>query len=194
MSEDEGSNMLNQAMMFALMREHTKHDKKLADARNARTSFRKTIKSYGVNLKNFDIAFHVATASDEGDTYIENLREQQRLMRLANVHVGHQFSFEDEFDAAENVEGTKAYQLGARAYIDGAEESDCPHAANTTEGQEWMKGWRYSLDLCSEGLEALKALDAGEDPDAPDAAEGTIPAKPTGKNANSSSEEAGATA
>lgn len=174
----EPTNMINRAMMMALMREHSRADQKMDAARAERSALRKRIKSYGVNIKNFDIAYNIATASDEGDAYIQNLREQQRLLQLANVSVGHQFSLVDEFDAAEKVDGTRAYQLGARAYIDDKGEDDNPHAVNSVEGQEWIKGYRDMEDTVATGLRSIAALDGGEAEDAADAAEGTKPLTP----------------
>lgn len=195
---EEGSNLINASMMRALVRRETKLLKQKADACAAVNAHHKKIKTYGINVKNFKAVFDQIACADEGDGYIQNLREQQRLAKLLELPIGHQFNMIDEFDAAQKVDeeiGVKAYRMGARAHMDGVEESANPHPANTVEGQEWLKGYRWSLDLCGTGEFELKALDENA-PHPDDAAEGTLPANPTKKrgrpkkNANGADSEA----
>ncbi len=47
---------------------------------------------------------------------------------------------------------------GGRAHLDGQEESDIPHPANSEEGQEWLRGYRWSVEACGDGERELAAV------------------------------------
>lgn len=182
MAEDGTNSICNASMLRALMRTEARLQKAKEDAAAAIKSHHGRVKTYGMKVKNFSAVFAQMTAADEGDEYIQNLKEQRRLAMLLDLPIGAQMSFIDEFDAIGKLDesGPKSYRDGARAHLNGVEETDCPHDANTVEGQEWLRGYRWSADLCGEGEREIKLYDEGlAGPD--DAAEGTIPAEPKKK-------------
>ncbi len=172
-------NLISQAMVFALMRAETRLQAAKTDASRALSAHRKRLKTYGLKVKNFLAVYALVGASDDGDAYLQDLREQRRLADLMSLPVGHQFSILDEFDAAgvRDQGDPRAYKKGMRAYLEELPESDCPHALNTDDGQQWVEGWRAAETLFRMGEKELEALDAGA-PHPDDAANGTMPANP----------------
>lgn len=179
----DGSNLINESMVRALMRKEAILERAKKQASDALNIQHKKIKTYGLKVKNFLAIYHQMTASDDGDEYIQDLREQRRLAQMMKLPIGHQMDLIDAFDAMGKVSeeiGFRAYRDGARAHLDGKEEGDIPHASNSEEGQEWLRGYRWSVEACGDGERELAAVEA--DMPAPDeAAEGTIPAAPTEK-------------
>lgn len=183
MTKEDGSNLVNASMMRALMRQEAKLERAKKAATDSLNAHHKRIKTYGVKVKNFRAIYQQMTARDDGDEFIQDLKEQRRIAQLMALPIGHQFNLVDEIAAADSLDnevGGKAYRNGARAHMDGAEETECPHDENSVEGQEWMRGYRWSVEMCGDGERELKAVDenmAGPD----DAAEGTEPKEPTSK-------------
>lgn len=178
------SNLVSRSMMFALMREEARLEGALKTARAALGGHRKRVKSYGLKVRNYLAIYQLFNSSDGGDEYLQDLREQKRMISLLDLPAGHQFSLLDDVDievrAAQRQDDPKAYKAGVRAYIAGEAEKECPHAANTVEGQEWLEGYRMAERLCAEGKKDLDAMDAGK-PDRGEAARGTLPADPPKK-------------
>ena len=171
--EAPASNIVNPAMVFALVRTETRleRDKKAASA--ALSAHHRRIKGYGLKIANFLAAYRQFTADDEGDEYIEDMREQQRLMQCLRLPVGHQFDLLDAPRQDDPDAPGRAYKAGMRAFLDvGPDEFACPHPQNSAEGQEWLKGLRDAETLCGEGDKDLAAIDG--DNDRSDAAEGTL--------------------
>lgn len=190
---DTGSNLINASMMRALMRQEALLQKKKKAANDAVKAHHNRLKTYGMKVKNFMTIYAQNIASDDGDEFIQDLKEQRRIAQLMQMPIGYQFNLVDEFDAAPIIDeqiGAKAYRDGARAHLDGIEETECPHAGNTEEGNEWLRGYRWSAEQCGDGERELKAVDeniAGPD----EAAEGTEPKEPTSKKRGRSKKQDG---
>lgn len=156
------TNSVDNELMSHLLRRHIALDKELREARDKRRQFRNEIKSYGVKLKNFDIVFRLWNENnDDAPEFIDDLREQRRLMQIAGLPVGHQFSLLGDEAPTEAIKITP-FQRGARAYIDGLDEAENPHSVNTREGQDWLEGYRHSVTQCTAGADKAAAFVADE--------------------------------
>lgn len=167
---EENTNGVDSPLMFALVRKENllqRAKKKAADDVRAHHG---TIKANGIKMQNFTPVYKQMMAQDGGDAFIQDLREQRRMMQLLKLPIGHQFSILDEFDAVdeakkEDPEITNHYRLGGQAYLGGDEEDDCPHLANTEEGQEWLRGFRWAEERTKKGNAILEATDPNADDD-----------------------------
>ena len=86
-------------------------------------------------------------------------------MQMPKVPMNESYPLFDELDP------TKAFIDGARALMAGVSESECPHAENTPEGQEWLKGFREMEAKTGAGwleLDVEKESDADADDGADD--------------------------
>lgn len=159
----EQTNSVDESMMSYLLRQQIEKDEACRKAREDRKNFRSRIKGYGIKLKNFDVVYSLFKANDdENGDFVEDLREQRRLMRLANLPVGYQFTlFGDTEKPMQPKVG--ASNRGARSFIDGKEESDNPHPANSPEGQEWLDGFRDAETQYKRGAAKAAELDQSTD-------------------------------
>lgn len=157
------TNSIDESMMTYLLRQQIEKDEVCRKAAVDRKNFRSRIKGYGIKLKNFDVVYGLfKTNDDENGDFVEDLREQRRLMRLASLPVGYQFTlFGDTEKPSQPTVGV--YSRGVRAFIEGKQESDNPHPANTSEGQDWLSGFRMAESNHKEGAEKAAQLDQSSD-------------------------------
>lgn len=174
----EHDNMVSAPILMALIRKEAKLEKAKKAAGAALNAHHKEVKTYGLKIRNFRSIYDQIGAGDNGDEFIQDLREQQRLAKLLKLPIGHQFDIIDDFDVADrekddDPEATHYFKHGLRAFLAGEPEEDCPHDAGTEAFNDWTRGFRFAEASCKEGEEAIAAMD-GED-DQPDAADGTKP-------------------
>lgn len=186
MSETPFSEGMTEAALRALAHKELQFRKKQKEVADAKKSHRNHIKTFGVDLKDFDAAIEQMLAEDGGDLFVKKLASKHRLMKLLDLPVAKRFAAGDQL--ALDLEETskkndrrngvsKQFRDGARSHIDGLEEKDNPHAVNSEEGQDWLEGYRYSADLCTVGLKELDRIVKLLPPEG-EAARGTLPAKP----------------
>ena len=182
MSENTMTNGLTEAALRAFVRQDLDFEKKKKALSDAHKAMRAKVKTFGVDLQDFDAAKKELKASDGGALFINKLQSRHRLMKMLGLEVARYFAAGDQFklpleEPEEKGKVSKAYRAGAAAYLNMQEESDIPHGINTAEGQDWLEGFRTSEAFCKKGLQDIKLLDAGEDPDNPKAAKGTLAAR-----------------
>ena len=169
MAKEDG-NLIDGPVMMALMQKESKLRNAKKAAADALKAHHGTVKSFGIKIANFNMAFAQMMASDGGDAFIQDMREQQRLMRLLKLPVGHQFDILDEFDASEREkeetpDSTMPFKKGVIACLADEDEKKCPHAANTEEGQEWLRGFRWAASETKSGAKVLSATSDAESND-----------------------------
>ena len=165
MAEEEQSNGASDAVTRALMRRHLTLARKVKEAKDAEKAHMNKIKTFGFSPANWKAVVKTSLSPDDGDAFAAKLREQVKIAKYLGLPIGHQLDILDIDDAKQKIEdeiGEKAYRLGARAHLDNESEKSNPHAANTVEGQEWLRGWRYSAELCGEGEKEIAAAVDGE--------------------------------
>lgn len=182
---DTLTNGMTESAMRALVHKELKFRRERDDLKEQHKASRNHVKTYGIDLKNFDAAINELLAEDGGSRFVAKLAEQHRLMKLLDLPVAKNFAAGDQL--ALPLEEPKlngkaqtfsaAFRRGANAHLGGFEESDNPHNVNTPEGQDWLEGYRYGVDQLKRGLEDIKMMDKGENPADPGAAKGTIPAR-----------------
>lgn len=186
MIENELSEGLTEAALRALAHKELQFRRKQQEVSDAKKSHRNHVKTFGIDLKDFDAAIAQMLAEDGGDLYVKKLAAQHRLMKILDLPVAKRFAAGDQLaldlETAENKNDrrngvSKQFRDGCRAHMDGAEEGDNPHAINSSEGQDWLDGYRYSVDLCSTGSKELQRILKG-DPKQGEAAKGTLAVKP----------------
>lgn len=182
MTSAEKTNGVDEATMMHFIREENSLKAQISALQGKRKNFRSGIKSFGVKLKNFDRVLEQFNAEDGGQEAIDDLREQRRLARLAQIPFGFQFNFFDEKDQSTDKPDGGAYEQGKRAYLALVKESENPFSPNLAQGQDWLKGFREAEAACKVGKDRASA---GPQKDGePEAAKGTLPVKKaTGKMA-----------
>lgn len=139
----DGSNLINESMVRALMRKEAILERAKKQACDALNAQHKKIKTYGLKVKNFLAIYHQMTASDDGDEYIQDLQEQRRLAQMMKLPIGHQLDLIDSFDAMGKVNeeiGFRAYRDGARAHLDGKEEGDIAPQRPDIAARDFLSG------------------------------------------------------
>ncbi len=185
MSETPFSEGMTEAALRALAHKELQFRKKQQEVADGKKAHRNHVKTFGVDLKDFDAAIAQMLAEDGGDLFVKKLASQHRLMKLLDLPVAKRFAAGDQLkldleetgkknDRSNGV--SKQFRDGARSHIDGLEEKDNPHAANSEEGQDWLEGYRYSVDLCTVGSKELDRILKGL-PKEGEAAKGTLSAK-----------------
>lgn len=162
--------------LFALMRKEAALDKKKKEAAAAVTAHRRTIKALtGINIKNFLAVYN--THMDGDDSFIEDLREQQRIAQKMGMPLGHQFNILDEIEAQrarkeaqkdgdDKSNSSNYFQQGLRALLMGKEEGDCPHTSGTAM-QEWLQGYRYAEEHAGKGDQAIRNFENEDEDEEP---------------------------
>lgn len=182
---DALTNGLTEAALRALVHKELKFRRKRDDLKEEHKASRNHVKTYGIDLKNFDAAIKELVADDGGSRFVAKLAEQHRLMKLLDLPVAKNFAAGDQLalplDEPKNNGKAQtvsaAFKRGANMHLGGFEETDNPHNINTPEGQDWLEGYRYGVASLKKGIEDIKLMDKGENPDNPEAAKGTIPAR-----------------
>lgn len=155
-------------MILALLREkHVLEEKKKA-AMDAVKKHHSRAKSLGILVRDYKQVYKLKFADDpaeEQDRYMRGLRQQRRLAQLAGVKVGHQFNLLDAVDIEKQMDDedaeTRAYELGARAYMDVKDENDDnPHSPSTALGQEWLRGFRDTEERVNRGRKSVEEMEA----------------------------------
>lgn len=182
---DTLTNGMTESAMRALVHKELKFRRERDDLKEQHKASRNHVKTYGIDLKNFDAAIKELLSDDGGSRFVAKLAEQHRLMKLLDLPVAKKFAAGDQMalplDEPKNKGKAQtvsaAFKRGANAHLSGYEETDNPHNINTPEGQDWLEGYRYGVDQLKVGLEDIKVMDKGENPAEPGAAKGTIPAR-----------------
>lgn len=175
MTATDKTNGVDEATMMHFLREENALKAQIGALQSKRKNFRAGIKSFGIKLKNFDRAAELFNAQDGGEEALQDLREQRRLARLANVPFGFQFTFFDETEQQTDSPEGGAYEQGKRAFLSLVKESECPFSPGLAQGQDWIKGYRDAETMCKRGKERAEAGPQSEEE--PEAAEGTLPDK-----------------
>lgn len=125
---------------------------------------RKLAKADGIRLKNFDAMR--ALADLPRAELQDNLGHNAWYLKWLQAPVGVQLSmFDDEIDDGTGGDDEAAFErlvaeakgAGWRAGMTGsAFETECPHDANTPQGQAWIGAYR---DAQAKAVEALKGVD-----------------------------------
>ena len=176
------TNGMTEAALRAFVHDELDFRRKRKALGDAHKSMRAHVKTFGVDLQDFDESIKQMLADDGGDLFVKKLEERHKLMVLLGLPVTKRFAAGDQLSLPLSEPKlkngkSKPYREGSIAHLDGKEESDCPHSVNTAEGQDWIEGYRYSVSLFKKGRDDIKLLEKGEDPDNPKAAKGTLAAR-----------------
>lgn len=193
------TNGVTEAALRALVHGDLKFVRQIKALRDARKAHRSHIKTYGIELEDFDAAVKQMNAEDDGELFVRKLEAKHKLMSMLGLQVAKRFAAGDQMklpldEPKKNVK-SKAFRSGEAANLLGLDESDVPHNLNTEEGQDWVAGFRHSESMVKKGSDDLKLLEKGEDPDNPKAAKGTLPSrapKPLEEYAGKATKAAGA--
>lgn len=176
------TNGLTEAALRAFVHQELDFKKKKKALGDAHKAMRGHVKTFGVDLEDFDSAVKQLLADDGGELFVAKLAGKHKLMQMLGLEVARRFRAGDQLELPlpkdeKKNDVSKAYRAGASAHLDGKQESDVPHSPNSVEGQDWISGFRYSEALCNKGAADIKILEKGENPDNPEAAKGTLPAR-----------------
>lgn len=176
------TNGMTEAALRAFVHDELDFRRKKKAIGDAHKSMRAHVKTFAVDLADFDEAIKQMLAEDGGDLFVKKLEERHKLMVLLGLPVTKRFAAGDQLalplpEPKSKNGKSKPFREGANAHLYGKEETDIPHSINTVEGQDWLEGFRYSVALFKKGREDIKLLEKGEDPEKPAAAKGTLAAR-----------------